>query len=127
MTEFVCDIDKQYHSACGGSRDYEYGDKRCCIFHLPDANKNSVTLNAALESQLDKENYDFREVVFTEGSSAFFRGHDFAADVDFISLSPLPLKGGHQFLSPINVVSIFPSHQLYFEEIHTRGTERSHE
>jgi uncharacterized protein YjbI with pentapeptide repeats len=82
VTDFVCDVDRGYRSACKGLDYYdEHEGKRYCVLHFPGEVKTDA-FEKAVQSKLAGHDYDFRGTVFPEGASNFL-GFVFDANADF--------------------------------------------
>jgi hypothetical protein len=78
---FVCGCEKWMRSACKGLPFYkEQEDKRYCVLHYPGKEK-SAGFRAALDSKLNKKDFDFQGVWFPD--EVDFRAFQFGAAVDF--------------------------------------------
>lgn len=80
---FLCDCEEWMRSACEGLPFYKEHESRCyCVLHYPGKEK-SADFKAALDSKLNKNDFDFRGVWFPERVN--FSGLQFSAAVDFRS------------------------------------------
>jgi hypothetical protein len=71
MTDFVCEVDELYRSACEGLPFYaEHEGKRYCVLHYPGEDKIGE-FRKAIESKVARKDYDFGGAVFPEGTSNF--------------------------------------------------------
>ena len=85
ISEFVCDCDKYFRSACAGQPFYkEHEGKGYCVLHYPDKEK-TVAFKEALKRKLDAKDFDFRGVWFPDEVS--FYGFEFDTEADFVSAS----------------------------------------
>jgi hypothetical protein len=83
VTDFVCEVEEYYRSACEGLPFYaEHEGKRYCVLHFPDNKDKKDDLKKVLESKLAEKDYDFVGTVFPEGGSDF-QGLQFDADTFF--------------------------------------------
>jgi uncharacterized protein YjbI with pentapeptide repeats len=83
VTDFVCEVDERYRSACANLDFYqEHEGKRYCVLHFPGEEKNKEDFLKVKESKLDRKDYDFGGTVFPEGTSNFL-GFAFDANADF--------------------------------------------
>lgn len=80
---FVCDCKEWTRSACEGLPFYKEHESRLyCVLHYPGKEKSS-DFKAALDSKLNKKDFDFRGVWFPD--EVDFDGFEFSAAVDFSS------------------------------------------
>jgi uncharacterized protein YjbI with pentapeptide repeats len=70
MTDFICQADRQYRSACKDLP--RYPGTQYCVLHYPGEEKREVFLKVK-ESKLDQKDYDFSGTIFPEGTSDFHR------------------------------------------------------
>jgi uncharacterized protein YjbI with pentapeptide repeats len=115
MTEFVCEVEEEYRSACEGLAFYgEHEDKRYCVLHYPGEDKEEEFTKVLEEDKFKEEDYDFRGAIFPEGTSAF-PGFEFDADVD---LSGATFRGVADFSS-----AQFSGDATYFSDAKFSGTK----
>ena len=87
-----CQCEPRFRSACYGSADYEYKDKRYCILHLPSEDKEDG-FKEALKNKLVQNDFNFQGAFFP-GDTSEFRDYKFDADVVFTSAT---FRGGANF------------------------------
>jgi uncharacterized protein YjbI with pentapeptide repeats len=82
VTEFVCEVDEDYRSACKGLEFYgEHEGNRYCVLHFPGEEKKDG-FRKVLESKLAQKDYNFGGAIFPEGTSEF-EGAEFDAYARF--------------------------------------------
>ena len=82
MTDFVCEVDERYRSACEGLDFYgEYEGKRYCVLHFLGEEKKE-DFRKVLESKFAQRDYDFGGTIFPEGTSDF-QEFEFKSNVNF--------------------------------------------
>jgi hypothetical protein len=75
VTEFVCEVDEDYRSACKGLEFYgEHEGNRYCVLHFPDEEKNSDDFLKVVKSKLMQKDYDFSGTVFPKRPANFEGG-----------------------------------------------------
>jgi hypothetical protein len=79
VTDFVCEVDEHYRSACADLPEYQ--DTGYCVLHFPGEDKKDDS-KRILESKLAQKDYDFSGAVFPEGT-ADFKEFGFDADTSF--------------------------------------------
>jgi hypothetical protein len=82
LTDFICEVDDKYRSACDGLGLYgEHEGKRYCVLHFPGGEKRD-DFKKVIESKLVQKDYHFGGTIFPEGTSDF-EGHEFDATTTF--------------------------------------------
>ncbi len=69
---FECQVGEDFRSACSGTADYEYEDKRYCILHFPSEDKEE-DFEKAVQSKLEWNDLEFAGVYFPSGFQDFSR------------------------------------------------------
>jgi uncharacterized protein YjbI with pentapeptide repeats len=83
MTDFVCDVDEQYRSACEGLEFYaEHDGKRYCVLHFP-GGKESTHFQRAISDKLEAGDFNFSGAYFPNKVGAQFKPTSFKTHVDF--------------------------------------------
>jgi uncharacterized protein YjbI with pentapeptide repeats len=95
VTDFVCEVDARYRSACDGLPFYaEHEGKRFCVLHFPSREKQTDTQYLkVLERKYEDQDFDFAGVYFPSVPNSFvnfvfkedtsFFGATFGEAVDF--------------------------------------------
>jgi uncharacterized protein YjbI with pentapeptide repeats len=86
MTEFVCEVDERYRSACAGLPFYsEHEGHRYCVLHYPGKRKNTdAHLHEVIKDKLKEEGRcDFAGAYFTD-STEHFSYLEFGSSVSFV-------------------------------------------
>lgn len=84
---FVCECEKWMRSACKGLPFYqELESRRYCVLHYPGKEK-SADFKAALDSKLNKEDFDFRGVWFPHEVDFSYLEFSTAADFSYAAFS----------------------------------------
>jgi uncharacterized protein YjbI with pentapeptide repeats len=80
MTDFICEVDERYRSACKDLP--KYPGSRYCVLHEPDEEKTKEDFLRVKKSKLDRKDYDFGGTIFPDGTSDF-QGFEFDANPNF--------------------------------------------
>jgi len=82
MSEFLCACNWTHRSACKGLPFYaEHEGERYCVLHFPGKDKEDE-FQAAVDSKVQRHDFDFGGVFFSEGTG-FFYSFDFDAEASF--------------------------------------------
>jgi hypothetical protein len=72
VTDFVCEVDAPYRSACEGLGFYgEHDGNRYCVLHFPCEDKDESLFRRVLEIKLKYGKCDFKGVEFLDGTAEF--------------------------------------------------------
>ena len=119
VTEFVCEVDEYYRSACEALDYYgEHEDKCYCVLHYPGEEKQD-DFRKVIESKLARKDYDFGGATFPEGSADFVAG-EFDASANFTGATFFGEANfsGAQFSGETTMVQRFQSlHRLYLPNL----------
>jgi uncharacterized protein YjbI with pentapeptide repeats len=81
VTDFVCEVNEDYRSACEKLPFYdEHEGERYCVLHFPEKGKET-DFRKALETKLDRKDFNFRGIWFP--GEANFSNTVFDAEADF--------------------------------------------
>jgi uncharacterized protein YjbI with pentapeptide repeats len=118
VTEFVCEVEEEYRSACAGLDFYSEQDGMgYCVLHFP-GEKKSEDFEKVRRSKLARKDYDFGGTVFPEGTSNF-EGTVFDANTNF---------AGAPFVREANFSGTqFSGERTSFEGAHFSGEVRDFE
>ena len=81
MSNSVCQVKKDFRSACPGGADSTHQGRQYCILHLPSKEKNVHEFQSVVDKKLDTGTPDFAGAYFP--SKANFRGRRFEKKADF--------------------------------------------